>query len=130
MSAHLTGVRGHRVFPGRLDEHRLSFPERATVTAIRAPLGDCRDRHAVRVWATEIAGTVLTTAVGPPSPADTGPDVPSPGRPGTTVAGTGTWAPAAIAPLPPRVCRTSGRLPLPPRHVPKETGCTPWTRTA
>ncbi|MFP5369541.1 MAG: flavodoxin domain-containing protein, partial [Actinomycetes bacterium] len=37
---HLIGARGHRVFPGRLEKSRLSFGERALVTAMRAPLGD------------------------------------------------------------------------------------------
>jgi menaquinone-dependent protoporphyrinogen oxidase len=62
----LIGPRGHRVFPGRLDKSRLSFGERAMVTAMRAPLGDFRDWDAVRVWATEIAG-VLAPAAGAPS---------------------------------------------------------------
>ncbi len=51
----LLGVRGHRVFPGRLDKDSLSFGERAMVTAMRAPLGDFRDWAAVRDWADEIA---------------------------------------------------------------------------
>jgi menaquinone-dependent protoporphyrinogen oxidase len=52
----LTGARGHRVFPGRLDKELLSFGERAMVTAMRAPLGDFRDWDAVRAWAAEVAG--------------------------------------------------------------------------
>jgi CBS-domain-containing membrane protein len=48
-------LRGHRVFPGRLDESRLSFGERAMVTAMRAPVGDFRDWGAVAAWADEIA---------------------------------------------------------------------------
>jgi menaquinone-dependent protoporphyrinogen oxidase len=52
----LTGARGHAVFPGRLEKSRLSFGERAMVTAMRAPLGDFRDWDAVRAWAAEIAG--------------------------------------------------------------------------
>lgn len=47
----LTGARQHRVFAGRLDKARLSFGERAMVTAMRAPLGDFRDWEAVRAWA-------------------------------------------------------------------------------
>lgn len=61
--AQLCGARGHRVFPGRLDRALLSFPERAMVTAMRAPLGDFRDWPAVRGWADEIA-TVLTAPAG------------------------------------------------------------------
>jgi len=56
--AALTGARQHRVFPGRLDKARLSFGERAMVTAMRAPLGDFRDWAAVDAWAAEIAGQV------------------------------------------------------------------------
>ncbi|HWN26105.1 MAG TPA: flavodoxin domain-containing protein [Actinomycetospora sp.] len=52
--AQLIGARGHRVFPGRLDEDRLSVGERAMVTAMRAPLGDFRDWAALRAWAEEI----------------------------------------------------------------------------
>jgi menaquinone-dependent protoporphyrinogen oxidase len=62
---HLIGPRGHRVFPGRLDTSRLSFGERAMVTAMRAPLGDFRDWEAVRSWATEIAGLLVTPAGAP-----------------------------------------------------------------
>ena len=43
----LTGARGHRTFPGRLERARLTVPERAMVTAMRAPLGDFRDWAAV-----------------------------------------------------------------------------------
>jgi menaquinone-dependent protoporphyrinogen oxidase len=52
------------VFPGRLEPTLLSAPERAVVTAMRAPVGDFRDWDAVRRWATEIA-TTLTGAVSP-----------------------------------------------------------------
>lgn len=56
--AALTGAREHRVFPGRLDKERLSFGERAMVTAMRAPLGDFRDWPAIASWAGEIAVAV------------------------------------------------------------------------
>jgi len=56
--AALTGARGHRVFPGRLDKSRLTFGEQAMVTAMRAPLGDFRDWAAVGTWAAEIAAVV------------------------------------------------------------------------
>ncbi|MGY1808318.1 flavodoxin domain-containing protein [Blastococcus sp. SYSU D00669] len=54
----LTGARDHRVFAGRLDQARLSFGERAMVTAMRAPLGDFRDWPAIDAWAVEIAAAV------------------------------------------------------------------------
>jgi menaquinone-dependent protoporphyrinogen oxidase len=54
----ITGARGHRVFPGRLDRDLLSFGERAMVTAMRAPVGDFRDWGAVAAWADEIAAAV------------------------------------------------------------------------
>ena len=60
-TATLTGLlapRGHRVFPGRLEPSRLSAPERAVVTAMRAPVGDFRDWPAVEAWAAGIAGAV------------------------------------------------------------------------
>jgi menaquinone-dependent protoporphyrinogen oxidase len=51
----ITGAREHRIFPGRLEKHLLTVPERAMVTAMRAPLGDFRDWVAVEAWAAEIA---------------------------------------------------------------------------
>jgi menaquinone-dependent protoporphyrinogen oxidase len=54
----LTGAREHRVFPGRLDKDRLSFGERAMVTAMRAPLGDFREWAEIAEWAGEIAAAV------------------------------------------------------------------------
>jgi menaquinone-dependent protoporphyrinogen oxidase len=54
----LTGAKGHRTFPGRLDKNRLSFGERAMVTAMRAPVGDFRNWDAVRRWGGEIAGQI------------------------------------------------------------------------
>jgi menaquinone-dependent protoporphyrinogen oxidase len=50
----LSGARGHRVFPGRLDKDLLNVGELAMVTAMRAPLGDFRDWDAVRAWAAEV----------------------------------------------------------------------------
>jgi len=61
----LTGAKGHRTFPGRLDPQRLSFGERAMVTAMRAPVGDFRDWDAVRRWGDEIAGRLA--GVGEPT---------------------------------------------------------------
>jgi menaquinone-dependent protoporphyrinogen oxidase len=61
--AAITGARAHRVFPGRLDKNRLSFGERAMVTAMRAPVGDFRDWDEIAGWATEIAAVVTGTPV-------------------------------------------------------------------
>ena len=58
----VTGARQHRVFAGRLDKGLLTFPERAMVTAMRAPLGDFRDWAAVEAWAVEIAVALTTPA--------------------------------------------------------------------
>lgn len=49
-------------------DSRLSFGERAMVTALRAPVGDFRDWDAVRAWATEIAGSILTPTQTPSVP--------------------------------------------------------------
>jgi menaquinone-dependent protoporphyrinogen oxidase len=56
--ARITGARGHRVFPGRLDKDLLSFGERAMVTAMRAPVGDFRDWDAIAAWAADIAAAI------------------------------------------------------------------------
>jgi menaquinone-dependent protoporphyrinogen oxidase len=50
-----TAARGHRIFAGRLDRHRLGFGERATVFAFRAPDGDYRSWDAIAAWAGGIA---------------------------------------------------------------------------
>ncbi|MDQ1661652.1 MAG: menaquinone-dependent protoporphyrinogen oxidase [Blastococcus sp.] len=61
----LTGARDHRVFPGRLEKSRLSFGERAMVTAMRAPVGDFRDWDAIRTWGSEIAAEVVRLTPAP-----------------------------------------------------------------
>lgn len=61
--AAITGARAHRVFPGRLDKSRLSFGERAMVTAMRAPVGDFRTWDEIAAWAAEIAATVTGVPV-------------------------------------------------------------------
>jgi menaquinone-dependent protoporphyrinogen oxidase len=61
--AAITGARAHRVFPGRLDKSRLSFGERAMVTAMRAPVGDFRNWDELAAWAAEIAATVTGVPV-------------------------------------------------------------------
>ncbi|SOC49598.1 menaquinone-dependent protoporphyrinogen oxidase [Blastococcus aggregatus] len=63
----LTGARGHALFPGRLDEERLSFGERSVVTAMRAPLGDFRDWAAVRSWGEELARSLAADSSGVPA---------------------------------------------------------------
>ncbi|RPI22903.1 MAG: flavodoxin [Actinobacteria bacterium] len=45
-----TMARQHRVFAGCLDKAKLSFGERAIVTAFRAPYGDFRDWAAIEAW--------------------------------------------------------------------------------
>jgi menaquinone-dependent protoporphyrinogen IX oxidase len=60
----LTGARGHRVLPGRLDTARLTVGERAMVTAMRAPVGDFRDWAEIAAWARQIAAKV-TDATAP-----------------------------------------------------------------
>ena len=49
----------HRLFPGKLDPHQLSFPERAVVLAVRGAEGDYRDWEEIAGWAADIAA-VLT----------------------------------------------------------------------
>jgi menaquinone-dependent protoporphyrinogen oxidase len=50
-----THANGHRVFAGKLDKSRMTFGDKAIVTAIRSPEGDFRDWEAVQEWAGEIA---------------------------------------------------------------------------
>jgi len=49
------GPRDHRVFFGALDHHKLSFPERMVVKAVKAPEGDFRDWEAIDSWTASIA---------------------------------------------------------------------------
>jgi menaquinone-dependent protoporphyrinogen oxidase len=59
-----TRANEHRVFAGKLDKRRLSFPERAVVFAFRAAEGDFRDWDAIDAWAGEIADALGTTGAG------------------------------------------------------------------
>ncbi|MCV2487892.1 flavodoxin domain-containing protein [Geodermatophilus sp. YIM 151500] len=70
---HLIGARGHRILPGRLEKNRLTFPERAMVTAMRAPVGDFRDWGLVRVWADAIVAALVGEVVPTTPRADRGP---------------------------------------------------------
>jgi menaquinone-dependent protoporphyrinogen oxidase len=54
--AKATHVRGHRLFAGRLDRHRLGFGEKAVVAALRVADGDFRDWDAIDAWGAQIAG--------------------------------------------------------------------------
>jgi len=51
----LAYARGHRVFAGRIDRHRLGLGERAVVAALRVHDGDYRDWADIRAWAATIA---------------------------------------------------------------------------
>ena len=50
-----TGANDHRIFAGKLDRSRLTFGDRAIVTAVRSAEGDFRDWKAIEAWAGEIA---------------------------------------------------------------------------
>jgi menaquinone-dependent protoporphyrinogen oxidase len=47
--------REERIFFGAIDYHKLSFPERMILKAMRAPEGDFRDWPAIEAWAASIA---------------------------------------------------------------------------
>jgi menaquinone-dependent protoporphyrinogen oxidase len=57
-----TGAREHRIFNGKLDKHRLSFPERAVVFALRVAEGDFRDWDAIAAWGRDIAAQLADEA--------------------------------------------------------------------
>ena len=57
------GVRGHRLFAGRLDRQELRWVERAAARAVHAPEGDFRDHDEIRRWASGVA-SILTTGAG------------------------------------------------------------------
>lgn len=54
--------RGHRVFVGKLDKHKLGPLERLAAKAVHAPEGDFRQWHEIRAWAQAIAGLVSPLA--------------------------------------------------------------------
>ena len=53
-------AREHQVFAGKIDKSKLSFGERAIVTALRAPEGDFRDWQQITSWAESIGETLQT----------------------------------------------------------------------
>ncbi|WP_127126765.1 flavodoxin domain-containing protein [Georgenia sp. SYP-B2076] len=56
--AQTAGARGHQVFAGALDKHKLVFAERAIARALHAPLGDFRDWDAIERWAGQISSAL------------------------------------------------------------------------
>jgi menaquinone-dependent protoporphyrinogen oxidase len=64
--ADLVGVRGHRVFPGRLRPADLGFTERITVRAVHAQEGDYRDWYDVAQWAVDVGDELLGSPVSAP----------------------------------------------------------------
>lgn len=61
--ANATRSRGHRLFAGRIDRHRLGFAERAVVLALRVPDGDFRDWDEIDAWAKRIAADLTPAPV-------------------------------------------------------------------
>ena len=59
----LSGAEEHRIFGGKLDPERMSFPERAISRALHAPFGDFRDFDEIRAWAATIAEQLNTIEV-------------------------------------------------------------------
>ena len=57
----------HRVFAGKIDKQRLSFPERAIVVALRVRSGDVREWGEVESWAGEIAEALGSGSASPQS---------------------------------------------------------------
>ncbi|MEU7905699.1 flavodoxin domain-containing protein [Actinoplanes sp. NPDC049118] len=59
-----THARGHRLFAGRLDRHRLGLGEKAVVMALRVADGDFRDFDALDAWGTQIAADLSRARTG------------------------------------------------------------------
>jgi menaquinone-dependent protoporphyrinogen oxidase len=57
-----TSSRGHRLFAGRLDRHRLGLAERAMVAALRVADGDFRDWATIDSWGRQIAAELCLPA--------------------------------------------------------------------
>lgn len=60
--ASIVAAQSHKVFAGRLDKAKLSFPERAIVWALGVADGDYRDWEEVRNWSNGIADRLLRPA--------------------------------------------------------------------
>jgi menaquinone-dependent protoporphyrinogen oxidase len=61
-----THARGHQLFAGRLDRHRLGFGEKAVVMALRVADGDFRDVDTIDAWGTQIAADLSGARTGKP----------------------------------------------------------------
>lgn len=61
-----THARGHRLFAGRLDRHRLGFGEKAVVMALRVADGDFRDYAVIDTWGTQLAADLSRAGIGKP----------------------------------------------------------------
>jgi menaquinone-dependent protoporphyrinogen oxidase len=59
-----THARGHRLFAGRLDRHRLGLREKAVAMALRVADGDFRDWDALDAWGTQIAAELSRARIG------------------------------------------------------------------
>jgi menaquinone-dependent protoporphyrinogen oxidase len=57
-----TGAREHRIFAGKVDKSRMTFADRAIVTAVRSPEGDFRDWEEIAEWADEIAEALIPSS--------------------------------------------------------------------
>lgn len=57
-----TSSRGHRLFAGCLDRHRLGLAERAMVAALRVADGDFRDWDSIDSWGRQIAADLCLPA--------------------------------------------------------------------
>ena|SRR5690349_12595605 len=61
-----THARGHRLFAGRLNRHRLGFGEKAVVMALRVADGDFRDYAVIDTWGTQLAADLSRAGIGKP----------------------------------------------------------------
>lgn len=50
----LIDAKEHKIFAGKIDKEKLSFPERAIVFALRAPDGDFRNWEEIALWVDQI----------------------------------------------------------------------------
>jgi menaquinone-dependent protoporphyrinogen oxidase len=59
----VTGAHEHRVFSGKIDKSKLSFGEKAIVTAVHATEGDFRQWPVITEWSDAIAGALQMGAI-------------------------------------------------------------------